>query len=302
MTILQVLNGWTDRLKEHQIESPRLNAELMVAHALGLTRESLYVELKREVDPKEQAMIDSLMERRIKGEPLQYILGHQEFWSIDLNVDPRVLIPRPETELLIEQALLILSHAPSSGPLRILEIGTGSGAIAISLARELRNAFIVATDISDRAVRLAKENALRAGVEGQIAFVLGDLFGPFCRTGERGGMDMILSNPPYIARSEIESLAEEVRGHEPRGALDGGEDGLDFYRKIIEQAPACLNDRGWLLLEMGQGQGTRVVEMIRRRGAFREPEVLLDFSGIERAIKAQRVVQTLIREGQGVRR
>jgi release factor glutamine methyltransferase len=289
MTILQVLNGWTDRLKGHRIENPRLNAELMMAQALGFTREKLYMELQREVGPKEEAMIESLMQRRIQGEPLQYILGHQEFWSIDLHVDPRVLIPRPETELLIEQALLILSDAFSARPLRILEIGTGSGAIAISLARELRNAFIVATDISDRALRLAKENALKAGVEGRIAFVLGDLFGPFCRTGERGGMDMILSNPPYIARSKIESLAEEVKGHEPRGALDGGEDGLDFYRKIIGQAPACLNDGGWLLLEMGQGQGTRVVEMIRQRGAFREPEVLRDFSGIERAIKAQSI-------------
>jgi release factor glutamine methyltransferase len=289
MTILQVLNGWADRLKGHRIENPRLNAELMMAHALGLTREKLYMELQREIDPKEQAVIESLMQRRIQGEPLQYILGHQEFWSIDLNVDPRVLIPRPETELLIEQALLILSNAFSSRTLRILEIGTGSGAIAISLARELRNAFVVATDISDRALRLAKENALRAGVERQIAFVLGDLFSPFRREGERGGMDVILSNPPYVGRSEIESLAEEVKGHEPRGALDGGEDGLDFYRKIIGQAPACLNDRGWLLLEMGQGQGTRVVEMIRQRGVFREPEVLRDFSGTERAIKAQKL-------------
>ena len=138
MTILQVLNGCTDRLKGHQIENPRLNAELMVVHALGLTREKLYMELHREVDPKEQATIEGLMQRRIQGEPLQYILGHQEFWSIDLNVDPRVLIPRPETELLIEQALLILLDAPSHGSLRILEIGTGSGAVAISLARELR--------------------------------------------------------------------------------------------------------------------------------------------------------------------
>jgi len=289
MTILQVLNGWTDRLKEHRIENPRLNAELMAAHAFGLTREKLYMEIQREVDPKEQAMIESLMQRRIHGEPLQYILGHQEFWSIDLNVDPRVLIPRPETELLIEQALLILSNGFSPRTLRILEIGTGSGAIAISLAKELKNAFIVATDISDRALRLAKENALRAGVQRQIAFVLGDLFSPFCRKGGRRRMEMILSNPPYVARSEIESLAEEVRSHEPRGALDGGEDGLDFYRRIIGQAPSCLNAQGWLLLEIGQGQGTRIVEMIRQCGAFREPEVLGDLSGIDRVIKAQKL-------------
>jgi release factor glutamine methyltransferase len=289
MTILQVLNGCTDRLKGHQIENPRLNAELMVVHALGLTREKVYMELHREIDPNEQAMIESLMRRRIQGEPLQYILGHQEFWSIDLNVDPRVLIPRPETELLIEQALLILLDAPSHGSLRILEIGTGSGAVAISLARELRDVFIVATDISDKALRLAKENACRVGVHRRIEFVRGDLFAPFRRRGGKGGVDMILSNPPYVARSEIESLAKEVKDHEPRGALDGGEDGLDFYRRIIGQAPSCLNDRGWLLLEMGQGQGTSVFEMIRQRGAFREPELVRDFSGIDRVIKAQKL-------------
>jgi release factor glutamine methyltransferase len=288
MTIVQIINGWADRLKGHEIESPRLNAELMVARALGLTRERLYVELKREVDPKEQAMIESLMERRIQGEPLQYILGHQEFWSIHLKVDPRVLIPRPETELLIEQALYLFSNGPSSGHPRILEIGTGSGAIAISLAIELEDTFIVATDISGRALKLARENASRAGVQRRITFVLGDLFGPFGRRGGKGGVDMILSNPPYVARSEMESLADEVKGHEPRVALDGGEDGLDFYRRIFGQAPSCLNDHGWLLLELGQGQGTAVLEMVRQCGAFREPELLRDFSGIERVIKAQK--------------
>jgi release factor glutamine methyltransferase len=289
MMIHQVINRWTDLLKGHQIENPRLNAELMVACALGLTREKLYAELKREVDPKQQAMIEGLMERRIQGEPLQYILGHQEFWSIDFKVDPRVLIPRPETELLIEEALHLFSNVPSVESPRILEIGTGSGVIAISLAKELVNAFIVATDISARALMLARENASRAGVERRIAFVLGDLFGPFGRKGGGDGVHMILSNPPYVARSEMGALAEEVKGHEPRAALDGGEDGLDFYRRIIGQAPSCLNDRGWLLLELGRGQGMAVLEMVRRGGAFREPEVLRDFSGIERVIKAQKL-------------
>jgi release factor glutamine methyltransferase len=289
MTVLQVLNGWTGRLKEHQVDNPRLNAELMVVHALGLTREKLYLDLQREVNPKEQAMIESLMRRRIRGEPLQYIVRHQEFWSIDLNVDPRVLIPRPETELLIEQALLILSEAPSQSPLHILEIGTGSGAIAISLARELKNVFIVATDVSDEALTLAKENARGAGLHERIAFVQGDLFGPFRRAGEKGGVDMVLSNPPYVVRSEIGSLAREVKDHEPRAALDGGEDGLDFYRRIVEQAPVYLNDPGWLLLEMGQGQGARVSELIRQRGAFGTPELVRDLAGIERVLKAQRV-------------
>ena len=229
------------------------------------------------------------MQRRIRGEPLQYIVGHQEFWSIDLHVDPRVLIPRPETELLIEQVLVILSKAPSKAPLRILEIGTGSGAIAISLTSELKNVFVVATDVSAEALKLAKENARGAGVHQRIAFVQGDLFAPFRPVGDKGGADMILSNPPYVTRSEIEALSREVKNHEPLTALDGGEDGLDFYRRIIEQAPAYLSDPGWLLLEMGQGQGPSVSKLIRQRGAFRAPELVRDFAGIERVVKAEKL-------------
>ncbi len=289
MTVLQVLNKWAGRLNAQQVENPRLNAELMVAHGLGLTREKLYQDLHREIAPKEEAIIESLMQRRIQGEPLQYIVGHQEFWSIDLHVDARVLIPRPETELLIEQAVIVLSKAPFKAPLRILEIGTGSGAIAISLARELKNAFMVATDVSNEALRLAKANARGAGVDQRIAFVQGDLFAPFRRVGDKGGVDVVVSNPPYVVRSEIGALAKEVKNHEPLTALDGGEDGLDFYRRIIDQAPAYLNDPGWLLLEMGQGQGASVSRLIRQRGAFQAPELVQDLAGIERVIKAEKL-------------
>ncbi|RPJ11358.1 MAG: peptide chain release factor N(5)-glutamine methyltransferase, partial [Deltaproteobacteria bacterium] len=199
-----------------------------------------------------------MVQRRLSGEPLQYLLGHQEFWSIDLQVDPRVLIPRPDTELLVEQALSVLSNMDLEKALIILEIGTGSGAISIALAREVRGSFLVATDLSREGIHLARFNARQAGVSGKIAFVVGDLFRPFHHREEKGVFDLIVSNPPYIVRSEIERLDREVKDFEPTLALDGGEDGLDFHRKILFESPMYLRQGGWLLLEVGQGQAEAV--------------------------------------------
>ena len=217
----------------------------------------------------EKETLEKMIQRRISGEPLQYILGHQEFWSIDFKVDPRVLIPRPETELLVEQSLLILSENSFKRIPSVLEIGTGSGAIAIALAKEVKNIFLVATDISRDALVLAKENAKSAGVQHQIKFVNGDLFGPLRPSKRERPFDLILSNPPYIIRPEIESLAKEVRDYEPIIALDGGEDGLEFYRRTSFPKPLfILREGGWLLLEIGQGQGEKVSELIERKELF----------------------------------
>ncbi len=255
---------------------------------MNLSREGLYVRLHSQIGKEEKEVFERLIKRRISGEPLQYILGHQEFWSIDFKVDPRVLIPRPETELLVEQTLSILSETPFKRPPFVLEIGTGSGAVAISLAKEVRDIFLVATDISRDALMLAKENAKSSGVLHQIQFVHGNLFDPFRLLREREPFDLILSNPPYITCSEIEGLAREVRDYEPIIALNGGEDGLDFYRSIISQAPFYLKKGGWLLLEVGQDQGEKVSELIEKRGDFLAPQRLKDFSDIERVVKAQR--------------
>jgi release factor glutamine methyltransferase len=288
MTVLDLLNWSTNYLKDHQIENPRLNAELLLARSLSLSREGLYMQLQDQLNEEEKEVYVSLIRRRISGEPLQYILKNQEFWSINLKVDTRALIPRPETELLVEQCLFILSKTPFSQTLSILEIGTGSGAIAIALAKEKKDIFLVATDISRDALGLAKENAESAGVQNQIKFVNGDLFDPFCLFKKRGPFDLILSNPPYINRPEIHTLAKDVRDYEPIIALDGGEDGLDFYRRIISQAPFYLREKGWLLLEIGQGQSKKVAEQIERRGVFLKPQILPDLSGIERVVKAQK--------------
>jgi len=288
MTVLDLLNWSTNYLKDHQIENPRLNAELLLARSLSLSREGLYMQLQDQLNEEEKEVYVSLIRRRISGEPLQYILKNQEFWSINLKVDTRALIPRPETELLVEQCLFILSKTPFSQTLSILEIGTGSGAIAIALAKEKKDIFLVATDISRDALGLARENAESAGVQNQIKFVNGDLFDPFCLFKKRGPFDLILSNPPYINRPEIHTLAKDVRDYEPIIALDGGEDGLDFYRRIISQAPFYLREKGWLLLEIGQGQSKKVAEQIERRGVFLKPQILPDLSGIERVVKAQK--------------
>jgi release factor glutamine methyltransferase len=288
MTRLESLNQTTQYLKDHQIESPRLNAELLLARSLNLGREEFYTHLHEPMKESEKEKLEKMIRRRISGEPLQYILEHQEFWSIDLKVDSRVLIPRPETELLVEQSLLILSENSLKGTPSVLEIGTGSGAIAIALAKEMKDIFLVATDISRDALVLAKENAESAGVQHQIKFVNGDLFDPLAPSKERKRFDLIISNPPYIVRHEIGSLAKEVRDYEPTIALDGGEDGLESYRRIIAGAPFYLREGGWLLLETGQGQSKKVSEQIETGGAFLRPQILRDLPGIERVVKAQK--------------
>jgi len=286
MKVFEILDWSTHYLKDHRIESPRLNAELLLAHSIHCTRERLYIHLHTQLIGKEKEALEESIRKRISGEPLQYILGHQEFWSIDFKVDPRVLIPRSETELLVEQALSILSETPFKRRPFVLEIGTGSGALAVSLAREMGDLFLVATDISHGALVLAKENARSAGVDHQIEFVDGNLFAPFRLFKQP--FDLILSNPPYITHSDILRLAKEVRDHEPIIALDGGEDGMDFYRNIIPHAPDYLRKGGWLLLEVGQGQGSQVTEMIDQEGNFNLSERIQDLSGIERVVKARR--------------
>ena len=288
MTGLELLNWSTNRLKDHRIENPRLNAELLLARSLNLSREGLYRNLHGQLKEKERETLEKMIQRRISGEPLQYILEKQEFWSIDLKVDPRVLIPRPETELLVEQSLLILSENSFGGVPSILEIGTGSGAIAIALAKEVKDIFLIATDISRDALVLARENAKSAGIQDQIKFVNGDLFGPLHPSKERKPFDLILSNPPYIIRHEIGSLAKEVREYEPTIALDGGEDGLEFYRHLISQAPFYLREGGWLLLEIGQNQREMVSKLIEGERTFLKSECVPDLSGFERVVKTQK--------------
>ncbi len=284
MTVLKALHWATNYLKDSGIDHPRLNAELLLAHALRLHKEQLYIRLNDLLTEVERERMEELVQRRASREPLQYILGRQEFWSIPLKVDPRVLIPRPETEHLVEEAISILKNISSQKIPSVLELGTGSGAIAIALAKEGRGMFLVATDLSEDALRVARENAKEAGVSDRICWVKGDLLQPF-RFKNR--FDLILSNPPYVPDSEIDELAGEIKDHEPLLALKGGEDGLDFYRRLIPQLPFYLKRGGWILLEVGSSQAERVSELIKAVGPFQNVQGVKDLAGIERVVKAQ---------------
>jgi len=288
LKVWEAIDWVTLRLKNEQVGNSRLQAELLLAHTLKLTREGLYTQLQTRLEGEQEEVLKRLVGRRITGEPLQYILGRQEFWSVGLRVDPRVLIPRPETEVLVEQALLLLSRRPPGEPCFVLEIGTGSGAIAIALSKEDGNLSVVATDISMGALLVAKENARLAGVATQIHFLKGDLFRPFPLREGREPFDLIVSNPPYVSRSDISGLDREVKDFEPTIALDGGVDGLDFYQSMIPEASDFLKDGGWLLLEVGQGQASKVGEWVSETQAFVNPESVRDLAGIERVIKAQK--------------
>ncbi len=253
--------------------------------ALEIDQVQVYLCSDRILTQRQFTSYRSLINKKIKGEPVQYILGSWEFWSLDLRVTPEVLIPRPETELLVEETLKIFK-AERNLSLRFMEVGTGSGAIAIALAKELQECFILAEDISWRAILVAKENARIQGVSDNIRFLVGDLFPPL-REG-KPLFDLILSNPPYVPSSQIGTLPREIAEFEPRIALDGGLDGLEPLRGIVKGSGSFLKDGGWLMLEFGDGQGEAVEEMIRNTGYFARPCIIKDHSGGDRVIRARR--------------
>ena len=286
-TVLRVLNWTTGYFLENGIENPRLDAEILLARSLRTNRLGLYLEYDKPLEKEELTEYKKLIKRRIKREPLQYIVGYQEFWSLKFKVDRGVLIPRPETEILVEEVLKVFPQdKPWSKTINILEIGTGSGAIAVALAKELRGVFIIATDISDRALHIARENAKNHGVERHITFLKGDLLRPVRRRVEF--FDLVISNPPYIPGADFQRLEPEVRDFEPRIALDGGKEGLRFYRQILPQVGKHLAKGGWLMLEVGKGQHQEVRNLMEYSGGFRTPSTVKDLSGIERVVSAQK--------------
>jgi release factor glutamine methyltransferase len=278
-TMLEVIQWTTRHFQQKGIGNPRLEAEVLLAHLLDIDRMGLYLNYETPLTEGERAAYREMIQRRTAGEPIAYIVGYKEFWSMRFAVSPECLIPRPETEHLVEEAVRIGKGLQL--PLRALEIGHGCGAIAIALATELEGAQIVATDISPGVRSLAQENADAYGVGDRIQFVLGDLYPP----GE-GPFNLICSNPPYIPSAEVLQLAPEVRDYEPLTALDGGEDGLRFFREIAQGAPNFLAEGGWLLLEMGKGQDPQVAAMLQERG-FTHIDLIPDYAGITRVIRAQ---------------
>jgi len=275
-------------LEEKGIEAPRLNAEVLLAHQLDLDRVALYLNFDQPLTEEELAGYRSLIKRRVAREPLQYITGIQEFWSLQMSVCPHVLIPRPETEILVDQVIHLakdLEREKDKG-VHMVELGTGSGAVAIALARELPGATLLATDLSPAALQVALENAVTHGVSDRITFAEGDLWGPLEERGLK--CDLVISNPPYVSKSEFAALPPEVRDHEPGQALDGGDEGMDFLERIIRGAPGFLNPGGWVALEMAPHQTRKALDLIDETGAYDHKDRIKDYSGRYRVVKARR--------------
>jgi release factor glutamine methyltransferase len=280
-TVREALSRAWDRLTAADIEYAELEAEVLLRHALApdrrLTRADLYTRLGDAMDNASAARYDALIERRLAHEPSAYITGHREFYGLDFRVTPDVLIPRPETELLVECALKT-SAAQGSEPV-IVDVGTGAGAIAVAIATALPEARIIATDVSETALSVARENASQHDMGGRIVFLQGDLLSPI-----ETAVDVIVANLPYVTTPDWQALEPELRKHEPRLALDGGYDGLDLIRRLLAEAPSHLRPAGAVCLEFGVGQRDAIVTLAR--SAFPEGrfEVHDDFSGIPRVI------------------
>lgn len=279
-TIRSLLTWVTRDFGALGIASARLDAELLVAHALGLGRVQLYLDLDRPLSPDELSRVRALVVRRRKREPVAYIVGQREFYRRVFEVDPAVLIPRPDTETLIERAL---ARLPAESNARVLDLCTGSGAIAVTLAAERPGLRVTATDISAAALALAQRNAVRHGVEARIDFVQGDLFAALT---ESARFELILANPPYIPEAEHAQLQPEIRLHEPALALCSGADGLSHLRRLCDEAPAWLAPAAAVLFEVGQGQAPAVVDLLRA-ARLSEPHAHRDLGGVERVVEAE---------------
>ena len=278
-TIFDVLKWTAAYFKQHDIEGGRIDAEVLLANVLKSKRIDLYLHYDKPLTDEELRRYKKLIKRRIKHEPVAYILGLKEFWSLCFNVSKDVLIPRPETECVVETALKIAGDY-SPDPLRILEIGTGSGAIMIALASEIPSNTFVATDLSVNAIDVAKRNE-RALLSGKrINWIVGDWFEPFKNNDV--DFDLIISNPPYICKDIIEELQPEIFLFEPIFALDGGVDGLGCYRKIIPEAAQRLSPGGYLILEIGFDQKESVENIARDYGCFSSISFKKDYSGHDR--------------------
>ena len=287
LTIGQALIEAAGRLTTAGITGARFDAERLLCRVMNCKRHVLFV------NSRETLRIDSLsrfldyVERRALREPLQYITGEEEFRGLAFNVTRDTLIPRPETELLVEEALsLALSLKDDCGI--FIDLCTGSGCVAVSIAKEMPRAVIYATDISQGALAVARENAEKHKVADRITFVQGDLFTPLEALCLREAASFILSNPPYVAKGDFENLQPEIKDYEPAAALLAGEDGLEFYRRIIPASPDYLKQGGYLIMEIGCGQAKSLSDMIARSRMFAGVEFIKDPQGIERVLRARK--------------
>jgi release factor glutamine methyltransferase len=280
VTIRQALQRAVTDLSGNGNDYADLEARLLLSHTLGCENDLFFREPERELDGDTLKRFLAAVARRATGEPLQHITGTQEFWSITFRADPRALIPRPETEHLVEAAL---DRLPQDSTAAVLDLCTGSGIVAAVLARQRPGISVSATDISDDALALAAENLEALGLEDRVSLLRGDLFAPLGRP--RPMFEVITANPPYIGREELAGLATEVRDHEPLAALDGGEDGLDLVRRILGEAGPWLVPGGLLLMEIGAGQWGTVEKIAREAGCWGDPGWVRDLNGYRRVLR-----------------
>lgn len=285
-TIIKILQWTTSYFRSNAIDSPRSTAEILLAHTLGLKRIDLYLRYDQPLVRSELDCFRALIKRRINREPVAYIVGLKEFWNIELTVTGEVLIPRPETECLVEEALSALSKESFCSPKMVLEVGTGSGAIILALASERPEHNYFASDISVKAVLLALKNAEKQRLDKKICFFCGNWFLPL--KGKDRLFDMVLSNPPYIRKDDINRLQPEINRFEPLAALDGGEDGLFQIRNIINSVHRFLNSKGYLIIEIGHDQKEAVYKVAEETGCYQDIYFRKDYSGFDRIICMQK--------------
>jgi release factor glutamine methyltransferase len=276
LSVLEIIKKTTDFFSSKSVESPRLNAELLIGHALGLKRMQLYLQFERLLTEPELEKIRPLVRRRAQREPLQYIMGETEWSGLKLKTDKRALIPRPETELLVELAVKAVAQPPR----RILDLGTGSGALALAMARAFPEAQVVAVDVSDDALALARENAAALGLNERVEFVRSDWFSAVPREPRSG---LIVANPPYLTQAEVDDADPEVRLFEPAGALMSADAGSADLKRIIAEAPQFLDESGVLALETGIAQHADLLEACARAG-FSRSESRQDLTGRDRFV------------------
>jgi release factor glutamine methyltransferase len=283
--IKNALRWGVDYLKDNGVDSPKLDAEILLMYSLNIDRTKLYLFSDKIINAKEREIYKGCVERRSKREPVAYITGHKEFMSLDFKLTKAVLVPRPETEILVEETLRECAQRKDKKSfIRILELGTGSGIIAVSLAKAIKQISLFATDISLEIIKVAVKNAHLHKVNDKITFFIGRYLQGIKQKENR--FDFIVSNPPYLSKSDWESAQPEIREHEPSDSLLGGEDGMDFYRTIIPDTSNLLSEGGFLILEVGIGQAEIISDMIKKTASYSRVELIKDLSGIKRVVKA----------------
>lgn len=290
-TILRILQWAGSYFKDRGIESPRTAAEILLAHALGTDRVHLYMHHDQPLGQTELALFKTLVQRRLQREPVAYIVGHKGFWSVDLNVTPAVLIPRPETERLVEAAVAWLTDQASESAADVLDLGTGSGAVVVAIAVEAGAHRFFASDVSPEAIAIARSNAVTAGVAEHVRFFVGDWLSAVRRWPR---FDLIVTNPPYVASAEWSDLQPEIVRYEPRLALDGGEDGLRSYRTIVDAAHRYLKPGGALMMEIGCRQREAIQVLAEQSGAYDTCSCLKDYGGHDRVVTIRKKILHLL--------